>query len=76
MTINDPTVIAELEGLYPEYEQALVMNDVEKLVAMFWAAGDAFWRKRESLWAGRAGGFQEIAAFSQSCANGEAAEYR
>jgi hypothetical protein len=36
MTINDPAVIAELEALYPEYEQALVTNDVEKLVAMFW----------------------------------------
>ena len=37
MTINDPEVIAELEALYPHYEQALVTNDVEKLVAMFWA---------------------------------------
>lgn len=38
MTINDPDVIAELEALYPQYEQALVKNDVEKLVAMFWAS--------------------------------------
>lgn len=38
MTINDPEVIAELEALYPEYERALVTNDVEKLVAMFWDA--------------------------------------
>ena len=37
MTINDPEVIAELGALYPQYEQALVTNDVEKLVAMFWA---------------------------------------
>ncbi len=37
MTINDPEVIAELEALYPQYEQALVTNDVDKLVAMFWA---------------------------------------
>ena len=37
MTINDPEVMAELEALYPEYEQALVTNDVEKLVEMFWA---------------------------------------
>lgn len=36
MTINDPEVIAELEALYPQYEEALVTNDVEKLVAMFW----------------------------------------
>jgi hypothetical protein len=37
MTINDPEVVAELEALYPHYEQALVANDVEKLVEMFWA---------------------------------------
>lgn len=36
MTINDPEVIAELAELYPRYEQALVNNDVETLVAMFW----------------------------------------
>ena len=38
MTINDPDVIAELSALYPQYEQALVTNDVEKLVEMFWTA--------------------------------------
>jgi len=38
MTINDPEVIAELAALYPLYEQALVTNDVEKLVEMFWAS--------------------------------------
>jgi hypothetical protein len=37
MTINDPDVIAELRELYPQYERALVTNDVEKLVEMFWA---------------------------------------
>jgi hypothetical protein len=37
MTINDPDVIAELRELYPHYEHALVTNDVEKLVKMFWA---------------------------------------
>jgi hypothetical protein len=36
MTINDPEVVAELEALYPLYERALVTNDVEKLVEMFW----------------------------------------
>jgi len=36
MTVNDPEVIAELRALYPQYEHALVTNDVEKLVAMFW----------------------------------------
>ena len=37
MTINDPDVIAELAALYPRYEQALITNDVETMVAMFWS---------------------------------------
>jgi len=36
MTINVPEVIAELAALYPRYEEALVNNDVDTLVAMFW----------------------------------------
>ena len=36
MTINDPEVIAELRALYPQYEEALVTDKVEKLVEMFW----------------------------------------
>jgi hypothetical protein len=43
MAINDPEVIAELQALYPRYEQALVTNDVEVLVEMFWA-GDQVMR--------------------------------
>lgn len=35
--VNLPEVVAELKELYPRYEQALVSNDVETLVAMFWA---------------------------------------
>jgi len=35
--INLPEVLAELRELYPRYEQALVTNDVETLVSMFWA---------------------------------------
>ena len=37
MIINDPEVLAELRAIYPLYERALVTNDVEKLVEMFWA---------------------------------------
>jgi Protein of unknown function (DUF3225) len=37
MTINDPEVVAELSALYPRYEKALVNNDVDTLLAMFWA---------------------------------------
>ena len=36
MTVNDPAILAELAALYPRYEQALVANDVDTLVAMFW----------------------------------------
>jgi len=36
MLINDPATVAELAELYPKYETALVNNDVETLVAMFW----------------------------------------
>jgi hypothetical protein len=37
LTINDPEVVAELRALYPRYEQALVSNDVDTLLSMFWA---------------------------------------
>jgi AtzH-like len=38
MQINDPATIAELHALYPRYEQALVTNDVDTLISMFWAS--------------------------------------
>ncbi len=38
MVINDPATVAELRELYPRYEQALVSNDVETLMSMFWAS--------------------------------------
>ena len=38
MLINDPNTVADLQQLYPRYEQALVTNDVETLMAMFWAS--------------------------------------
>jgi hypothetical protein len=37
MTINDPEVVAELRSLYPRYEEALINNDVDTLVSMFWS---------------------------------------
>jgi hypothetical protein len=36
--VNIPEVNAELQELYPCYEQALISNDVETLVEMFWAS--------------------------------------
>src|ERR1700734_1492112 len=38
MLINDPDTVAELRALYPRYEQALVSNDVDTLMSMFWAS--------------------------------------
>jgi hypothetical protein len=38
MLINDLATIAELRELYPRYEEALVSNDVETLMSMFWAS--------------------------------------
>jgi hypothetical protein len=36
--INLPEVLAELRELYPCYERALISNDVDTLVAIFWAS--------------------------------------
>jgi hypothetical protein len=36
MIVNHPEVLAELQALYPRYEEALVSNDIDTLMAMFW----------------------------------------
>jgi 1-carboxybiuret hydrolase subunit AtzH-like protein len=59
MRINDPETLAELEALYPQYETALVTNDVEKLTQMFWASPHAMrFGATENLY-----GIDEIRAF-------------
>ncbi len=59
MVINDPATLAELRELYPRYEQALVANDVETLIGMFWASPYvARFGPTESLY-----GITEIEAF-------------
>jgi hypothetical protein len=59
MTINDPEVVAELNALYPRYEEALVNNDVDTLVAMFWAGPQVMrFGATENLY-----GPEELAAF-------------
>jgi len=61
MLINHPATVAELRELYPRYEQALVTNDVETLVSMFWASPYvARFGPTESLY-----GIGEIEAFSK-----------
>jgi len=62
MTVNDPEVIAELRALYPRYERALVTNDVETLVKMFWS-GDQVMRfgAQENLY-----GSAELEAFRKA----------
>jgi hypothetical protein len=37
MMVNEPEVVAELSALYLRYEEALVNNDVDTLIGMFWA---------------------------------------
>jgi hypothetical protein len=59
MQINDPEVIQELADIYPKYETALVTNDVETLVAMFWASPQVVrFGAAENLY-----GIEEIEAF-------------
>lgn len=59
MRINDPEIVAELQALYPRYENALVSNDTEALIEMFWASPHAMrFGVTENLY-----GIEEIAAF-------------
>src|SRR3984885_1876565 len=59
MLINDPATVAELRELYPRYEEALVSNDVETLMSMFWASPYvARFGPTETLY-----GMEEIEAF-------------
>lgn len=60
--VNLPEVLAELRELYPRYEQALVSNDVDTLVAMFWAAPEVMrFGVAENLY-----GHEELEAFRKS----------
>jgi hypothetical protein len=59
MTINDPEVVEELRALYPRYEEALVSNDVDTLMAMFWSGPEVMrFGITENLY-----GSEELAAF-------------
>lgn len=59
MTINDPEVVAEIRALYPRYEKALVSNDVDTLLAMFWNGPEVMrFGAAENLY-----GPEELAAF-------------
>ena len=60
--VNLPEVQAELRQLYPRYEQALVSNDVETLVSMFWASPEVMrFGATENLY-----GHDELEAFRKS----------
>jgi hypothetical protein len=60
--VNLPEIIAELRELYPRYEQALVANDIDTLVAMFWASPEVMrFGATENLY-----GQEELEAFRQS----------
>jgi ketosteroid isomerase-like protein len=52
--INDPEVVAEIAALHAQYEEALVSNDVAKLVTFFWDSPDALrFGVNESLYGAR-----------------------
>ena len=38
MLINDAATVSELRELHPRYEAALVENDIDTLMRMFWGA--------------------------------------
>ena len=60
--VNLPEVLSELRELYPRYEQALVSNDVETLVTMFWASPEVMrFGVTENLY-----GQEELEAFRKS----------
>lgn len=62
MIVNDPEVVAELSALYQRYEDALVSNDVETLMAMFWAGPHVMrFGVTENLY-----GPEELAAFRKA----------
>jgi hypothetical protein len=60
--VNLPEVVSELRELYPRYEQALVSNDVDTLVAMFWSAPEVMrFGATENLY-----GHEELEAFRKN----------
>jgi hypothetical protein len=62
MTINDPATHRELSELYPQYETALMTNDVDTLTRMFWASPLAMrFGATENLY-----GIDEIEAFRKT----------
>jgi Protein of unknown function (DUF3225) len=59
MLINDLETLAELQALYPQYENALVTNDTDTLTRMFWSSPHAMrFGITENLY-----GIDEIASF-------------
>ena len=62
MTINDSEVVAELRALYPGYEEALVHNDVDTLLDLFWTGPQVTrFGATENLY-----GPEELAAFRKA----------
>ena len=60
--VNLPEIISELRELYPRYEHALVSNDVDTLVTMFWASPEVMrFGVTENLY-----GHEELESFRKS----------
>lgn len=59
MQINHPQILAEVERVFANYEQALASNDVEALIDFFWQSPHAVrYGATENLY-----GWDQIAAF-------------
>lgn len=62
MHINDPSIVVELTAIYPQYEAALVANDIETMQRLFWASPYVVrYGATENLY-----GIDEIEAFRRS----------
>ena len=62
MTLNDPTVLAEVTAAFQAYEAALMSNDIAELDRLFWdAAQTVRYGPGENLY-----GHDEIAAFRRA----------
>jgi hypothetical protein len=62
MVVNDAETVRELTELYPQYERALVENDVPTLTRLFWSSAYAMrFGVGENLY-----GMEEIEAFRKA----------
>jgi Protein of unknown function (DUF3225) len=72
MQINEPDVLAELTAVFEEYERALLANEPETLIGLFWRDPSTIrYGVAENLY-----GFDEIAAYRKARAEQGGAPHR